>query len=174
MAARDQQHDNRPLEGRVIEQGGKEVALQVVDPNEGNVPSHRERLRVTQAHEQGADQSGAAGDCHRVDGGMADGTGPRERLGHHRRQQRQVGPTGQLGDDPTETGMQVDLARDHRRQHNGAFTHDGRGRLVARRLDAEHRRAIVGGDAHRVNGGRARSSASIAAIRSVYSEEGRS
>ena len=46
---------------------------------------------------------------------------------------------GSTIDDAAETGVQVDLARHDRRRDPGAVDDDGRGRLVARRLDPEDR-----------------------------------
>ncbi len=64
-----------------------------------------------------------------------------QRLGDHRRQQFDMGPACDLGDDTAEPGVQVDLAGDHRRHHRVAIGHHRGGRLVAGRLDAQDQRA---------------------------------
>ena len=50
-----------------------------------------------------------------------------------------MGSPGELRDDAAETGVQVDLARDHGGEHVPAVDDDGSGGLVARGFDAEHR-----------------------------------
>ena len=65
------------------------------------------------------------------------GAGFFERRVDHRRQQLEMRPSRDLGDDAAVLCMKVDLARDDRRQHLATVAHDCCGRLVTRRLDPE-------------------------------------
>ena len=60
-----------------------------------------------------------------------------QRLADDRVDLLHVGPARDLGHDATEPGVEVDLARDHRRQHVPAVGDDGGGGLVARGLDPQ-------------------------------------
>ena len=51
--------------------------------------------------------------------------------------QRDVGPAGELGDDPAEAGVQVDLAAHDRGEHPPTVLDDSSSRLVTGRLDGE-------------------------------------
>ena len=76
---------------------------------------------------------------HRVEvgGGVGD-AGLGQGLGDDRGEQLEVGPAGDLGHDPAEGGVQVDLAGHDRRAHRRPAADHGGGGLVARGLDAEH------------------------------------
>ena len=104
VTARDQQHHQGQLEAGVLQEGGEEVTLHVVDAHIGHPPGHGHRLGCAHADQQGADQPGPAGGG---DGGQV-GRGhacPVEGLGGHRLEPLQVGPAGHLGHDATECGM---------------------------------------------------------------------
>ena len=57
VAARDEQHDERELERRVLEERRVQVRLEVVDADERHVPRQRQRLGRRHADQQGADQT---------------------------------------------------------------------------------------------------------------------
>ena len=61
-----------------------------------------------------------------------------ERLGDHGREQLDMRPAGDLGNNPTKPGVQADLARHHRRQDLFRVDNDGGCCLITRRLDTEH------------------------------------
>ena len=130
------------LEVRILEERRVEVGLEVVHPDERHVPHERQRLGRAHADEQRADQTRADGGGDGVDAGVLD-AGLDDGLGDDRHDQLDVGAAGDLGHDAAEAGVQIDLARHHRRQHVGAADHDGRRRLVARRLDAEDDRVAA-------------------------------
>ncbi len=157
VAARHQQHHDGQLQVGFLEQGGVEVGLEVVHGHEGHVPHQGQRLGRAQPHQQRAHQARADGGAHRVDVVVAD-PGLDQGAGHHRGERLDVGPAGDLGHDPTEAGVQLDLAADHRRQHLAGVDHHGRGRLVTRRLDAEHPGAAHGAVPRRPPGGLATAS----------------
>ena len=122
---------------RMVEQCREEVPLEVVDPGEGELPGQGERLGLAHPDEQRADQARADGGGHGVEV-PARHPGPTERLADHRREELEMGAPGDLGDHPAVHGVQVHLARHHRRQHLGPTVDHRRGGVVARGLDAEH------------------------------------
>ena len=146
VAARHEDDDRREPDFRVLEQRGVEVALEVVDPDVGDPPRHRERLGEGHADEERADETRSR---RRGDGGdgrrrrRAETSCP-ERLRDDRDDPREVGPSRELGDDAAEVSVQVDLARDDRGANLPAVGDDGGGGLVARGLHGEdepgHRR----------------------------------
>ena len=122
----------------MVEEGGEEVALQVVDGHEGDVPGQGQRLGLAQPHQEGPDEAGAGGGGHRGQtGGTGDEAGPVEGGGQDGGEELQMGPAGDLGDDPAVGGVEVDLGRHHGRADLAPGGDHGGRRLVARRLDAE-------------------------------------
>ncbi len=81
--------------------------------------------------EQRADQTGPRGDGDRID------LVPVERLGDDRGDQLEVSAARDLRHDAAEARVQLRLARDDVRDDLAVVVDDGRGRLVAARLDAE-------------------------------------
>ena len=120
----------------------------MVDAHHGDAPAQRQRLGRGDADQQRADQArpGRDGDGGQVASGDA---GLVQGAFDDRRDRLDVGAAGQLGDDPAERGVQVDLAGDDRRAHRVVVVDDGRRRLVARRLDGQQ------DPAHGVSGQRA-------------------
>ena len=150
VAAGDEQDDQRHLQRLVLQERRVEVGLHVVHPDEGNIPRERQRLgrRHTdqqRTHQPGSDRTRNGIDTLRLDTGLDDGPS------HHRVEQVEVRPTGDLGHHAAVLGVQVDLGR-HDAGEDVVATHHQRGsRLVATRLDAEHDRGI--GDVHRCTSG---------------------
>ncbi len=138
VPAGHEEHDDRQLEGGVLEHGGVEVGLEVVHGHERHVPDQRQGLRRGDADEQRADEAGPVGGGDGVDLGVGD-AGLHDGLGDHRVQHLDVGTGGDLGDDAAVAGVAVDLAGDHRGQLHLAVADHGRRGLVAGALDAEDR-----------------------------------
>ena len=93
-----------------------QMALQVVDAHHGDAPTQGERLGGGDADQERAHQTRPGGDRNSGQVAAGDsglGEGPLD----NRRHRFEVGAAGQLRDDPTERGVQVDLACDHRRAH---------------------------------------------------------
>jgi hypothetical protein len=137
VASRDQQRHQGGLDRRVLEERRVEVGLEVVDGDEGDVPHQGQCLGAGQADQQRAHQTWSVGGGHCADVRPFDAR-LHQRLRHHRGQQLDVGPAGDLRNHSTEAGMEVDLAGNHRGAHVTATGHDRRRRLVTARLDAEY------------------------------------
>ena len=122
VAARHEQHDERQLERRLLEQRRVEVGLEVVDGDERHVPGQRQGLGRGHADEQRADQAGPVGGGHGVDVAVLvlRGAVGQARLDEGLRddghEEVDVGAAGDLGHDAAVAGVEVDLAADHRRQ----------------------------------------------------------
>ncbi len=93
----------------VQQPGGVEVTLEMVDADEGDVERPGERLGVREADEEGADQARAGRDGDRADVPEARPS-RRQHLVERRVEPAQVGPSGELGDDPAARGVERDLA----------------------------------------------------------------
>ncbi len=138
VAAGRQEHDQRPAEIGLLEEGGEEVGLEVVDPDQGHPPCQREGFGLGHPYQQGTDQTRSVRDGHGVDPGTGGvGAGIGQGLGQHRGEQLHMGAAGEFGDDAAVLGVQVDLAADHRGHDHRAAVDHRRRRLVTRGLDAE-------------------------------------
>ena len=141
-AGHEQDHEGQ-LEVGLLQQRGVEVGLEVVDGDERHVPRQGQRLGRRHADQERPDQPGTVGGGHGVDLAPRRRPGtvgqPRldEGLGHHRHDEVDVGPAGDLGHDAAVAGVEVDLAADHRRQHGRAPLDDRGGGLVAGGLDPQ-------------------------------------
>jgi hypothetical protein len=101
----------------------------------------RERLRLCDADQQRADQSRAPRCRHRIE--TLVGMSRLEQGGvDDRGEQLEMGAARDLRHYPTEPGMQVDLARDDRREDLAPIAHDRRRGLVAGGLDPEDGRHL--------------------------------
>jgi hypothetical protein len=145
VAAGDQQHDQRQLQGLVLEERRVQVCLHVVHADERHAPCHRQRLGGRHADQQRTHQTRADRARHRVDATRLD-TRLDDRSSHDRVEQIEMGAAGDLRDDTPVLGVQVDLCRDDARQHVVTAHHQCSGGLVATRFDAEDDRVLV--DAH--------------------------
>ena len=136
VAAGDEEEGQRRGEVGLLQEGGVEVTLEVVDPDVGDALAQRHGLGRADADQQRAGQARPATGGHGVDVGQLE---PRldQRLGNDRVDQLEVGPAGDLGDDAAEAGVEVALAGHDRRPEVGAVVHHADRRLVARRLDPE-------------------------------------
>ena len=67
VSAGNEQSGKRGSRVRMLERCCEEVTFHVMDWNHRNSPRKRERLRVTNADQQRADQSRRVGDCDRID-----------------------------------------------------------------------------------------------------------
>jgi hypothetical protein len=67
VTARHQQHEQRELERRILQRGGVQVRLHVVDTDERNVPRHRQGLGGRHADEERSDQTGTDGAGNGID-----------------------------------------------------------------------------------------------------------
>ena len=112
----------------------------MVDAHHGDAPAEGQRLGRGDADQQRADQARSGGHGDGVRSPPAD-AGLVERPLDDGRDRLDVGAAGQLGHDPAEGGVQVDLAGHHRRAHRQRVVDDGRRRLVAGRLDGQQRPA---------------------------------
>ena len=112
------------------------MGLEVVDRHERNVPHQGECLGSAHADQEGTDQARTGGGCDRVDVASRH---PRlgKRIGQHRHQLLDVGPSGDLGNHAAEDGVLLDLAGHDRGPHDRGPLDQGHRRLVARRLDAQ-------------------------------------
>ena len=137
-------HHHRQLQAGVFDQSGVEVGFEVVDGHEGHVPHQRQGLGGADPDQQRADQAGADGGSDGIEVRTGD-PGLDQRLGDDRGQQVDVGPAGDLGNHPTEPGMDVDLAGHHRRADEVTTDHHRSRGLVTGGLDAED----GGGRSHR-------------------------
>ena len=106
--------------------------------DERQVAGKAERLGVSDADEQRADQAGAFGDG---DGGEIverERRLVRERQAHHGHDGAQVFARGELGNHAAVLPCVRELGSDHGRENRGAiFDHRGRG-FIARGFDAEN------------------------------------
>ncbi len=145
VAARHQQERQRRVQVGLLQEGGVEVTLEVVDPDVGDAGAQRHGLGGADADEQRAGQAGPGAGGHGVEVGQLEARFD-EGLGDDRVDEFEVGPAGDLRDDAAEAGVEVALAGHDRRQQVGAVLHDPDGGLVARRLDPEdlHRCTLTG------------------------------
>ena len=131
------EHDReRRGELRILEPSRVEVGLEVVDTDVREAGHERERLRRAHADEQRAREAGTVARGDGADVGELE-SGFTERVGDHRVDELDVRPARDLGHDTAVLRVELDLARHDRRQHAPAVLDDGRGRFVARRLDAQ-------------------------------------
>ena len=139
VAPRDEQRHEWRLELGVLDQGGEEVTLEMVDADQGAVARVGERLGVHHADEQRAHETWSRRDRDGVHG-----VPPHTRLNegalHHGRERGEVRAARELRHHASEYAMHV-LRQDHEARELGArpLAHEQRRRgLVARRLDPEH------------------------------------
>ena len=140
VATRHQGHHHRQFDAGLIEEERVEMGLEVVDGHERHVPDERQRLCRRHADQQRPHQARSGRGPHRGDVGVVNAR-LRQRLRHYGDEPLDVGPARHLGDDAPVAGVQIDLARHHRRQHLLPAGDHRRGRLVAGRLDPQDRLA---------------------------------
>ncbi len=125
----------------------------MMDADERQSPSVRDRFSDLQRDEERADEPRSARHRDRVDVGQADPSSL-ERLrddGHH---VDDVVARGELGHDAAVLGVDVDLRGDHVGEDVRAVLDNRRGGLVARALEAEHfHAAYIARALERVDGG---------------------
>jgi hypothetical protein len=134
VTAACKQAEKRRLDGFVAEVERRDVAVEMVDRHERKAARPRERLRRGEPHEQRADEPGSLRDGHGLEVVEAC-LGLREGLLHHRRDELEVPPRRDLGDDAAVTGMQLCLRGDDARTDLALDGHERCGGLVAGRLD---------------------------------------
>ena len=118
-----------------LEEVGGDVALEVVDRDQGQPPRGGDRLRGAETDEQGADQARPGGHRHRfdaveIDPGLAQG-GEHDRL-----DQLQVLAGRHLGNDPAVVIVRSGLRGDHVGEDPRPVEHGGAG-VVTGGLDRE-------------------------------------
>jgi hypothetical protein len=121
----------------VLEDVGVHVGDQVVDPDEGTVEGQRVRLGGRHPDQQRAGQAGSEGDRDRVDVAEphpAEGAG----LLDGGVEQVDVGPGGDLGDDPAVARVQGLLVGEHVGTDPPPVLDEGDAGLVAGGLDPQH------------------------------------
>ena len=149
VAARDQQGHERPRQIRALQKRREEMALQMVDADEGHAPGERVGLGRRESDQDRSDQSRPAGHGdpeNRGIEGVEPGVG--ERSANDRSDRRHVGATGQFRNDPAEGPVLVDRGLDHRGEDVELLVDDGGGGLVTTRLDSEdqsHQASVGGG-----------------------------
>ena len=111
-------------------------------PMNGTSHASASDLAADTPDQQRSDQPRTDGAGDRVDSRVVD-AGLDDRTGDHRIEDVEMGTRRDLGDDPAEVGVQVDLGRHHARHHVVATHHQGGRGLVAARLDAEDERRLV-------------------------------
>ena len=111
VAAAREQAQKRRLErfGLEIERG--DMPVEVVDGGERQTSRPRDRLRRCHAHQQGADQPGPGRDADQLDL-VEPGAALCEGLADHRRDELEMPPRGNLGDNASVSCVQVGLRRD--------------------------------------------------------------
>ncbi len=146
MAARDEQQEIG--EGQAVgETGAQRMGFQMIDRHEGLAQAERHGLGRGQADDQAADQARAGRRGDPVDG-LEAGAGVGEGLANRRIEQVDMGAGGDFRHHPAIGRMEIELRAHHIGQDLAAPVdapaHQGRGRLVAARLDAEHGQRGVG------------------------------
>ncbi len=139
VAAARQQTEERWLERLRLEIERGDVAVEVVDGDERQPARPRDRLRRSEADQEGSDQPRALGDRNPVD--IGEGRVPcRERLADHRGDKLEVPPRGDFWHDAAEACMQLGLRRDDAGEDLALVRDERRRSLVARGLDPENQR----------------------------------
>ncbi len=136
VAAAREQAEERRLERIVAEEEGSDVRVQVVDRDERQPASPRDRLRRAQADEERAGKPGPARDRDPLD--VVEGpTRFGERFIDRRDDEFEVPARGDLGDDTAEPRVQLGLRRDDVGEDATVAGYErGRG-LVTRGLETE-------------------------------------
>ena len=131
--ARRERTRGRPVE---VEERGEGVPLDVVARDEGNAEAEGDPPPLREADEERADEAGAGRRDDETDV-LEPGPRPFERLVQERREVRQVGARGDLGNDAAVAAVHVDLRRDDGRRDPAVLAEEGDGGLVAGGLEAE-------------------------------------
>jgi hypothetical protein len=142
MAAGDEQRDVRQRD-RALELHRQEVALEMVDADERQLPRVGDGLGRAQADEQRADQSGTVGGGDGIDLVERERRLVQRAL-DRRRQCAHVAARGELGDDAAVGAVDVVLRGDDAGAHLAIDQHRGGG-VVARALDGQHSHGGVDG-----------------------------
>lgn len=149
MTTGDDQRQQREWDGSVpamlcLHEDGVNVALKMVDGDEGLAGSEGQRLGIKDADQERSGETGALRDGDGVKVFEADAG-----LGHGGADDRddvaQMLAAGELGDDAAIVGVQGDLAGDDVGQGLRTGANDGGGGLVAGGFDAEDQAGRVGG-----------------------------
>ena len=144
VAPRHEEDRERRGEIRLFEPCGVQMRLEVVHTDVRDVDGEREGLGCAHSYEERAGEPGAVTGRDRVEVGEL-AARLDERLRDDSRDELHVSAARDLRDDATETRVEVDLARHHRRSDEPSVVHDGGRGLVAARLQPEDlHRAIIG------------------------------
>jgi hypothetical protein len=136
VAAARKEAEERRLDGVGPEVEGRDVPLEVVHGRERKTARPGQRLRGRDPDEERANEPRALRDRDEV-GVVERGPSLLERSAYDRRDELEVAPGRDLGDDATVAGMEVGLRGDDRRQHPPVRRDDRCRGLVAGRLDPE-------------------------------------
>src|SRR5688572_9098207 len=132
VATRDLQGHEREAGGARLEGGRQQMALQVMDADDGYAPGVAERARYRGADQKRADETGPRGIRNAVNG-LRFGAGLRQDRFDHRQEALNVLARGELRHDPAVAAVQLDLAED-------AVRHEALFAVVER-----NRRLVTGG-----------------------------
>ena|SRR5438067_5838372 len=134
VAAADNQCQGRESNFRMLDENGMDVAFDVIDSDEREMPGETERLGVGDANEKRADEARTSGDRDRAQSVKLD-VGVLKRLPYNRNDSAQMLTRGQLGHNAAVFRMGIQLRRNNARQNAPAiFDNGGRG-FIARTLN---------------------------------------
>ena len=132
------ERERRPL---LLQVGGEDVALQVVDRHDRESEAVGEALGAGDADQQRADESRRARDGDGIDiGELHASVG--ERAVHERKEVLQMLARRDLRHHAAERLMALDLRRDVVHAHAAVVVHEGHGRLIARRFDPQNHAGV--------------------------------
>ncbi len=146
VATTNDQGEDRELEGGLLafahfKQDGVDVALEVVDGNEGLAEGKGQGFGVGDAHEQGAGEAGAFGDCNGVQvGELNAGTG--DGFADDGDDIAQVLAGGEFGDHASVDGVHGHLGGDDVGERLRAGAHDSGCGFVAGALNTEDQTGV--------------------------------
>ena len=141
MAAGDDEGQEGIGRGRILEEGGVDVAFEVIHAHQGQAMHVGERFRHRAADEERAHQPRPVGDGDAAEIAQAH-PGLAKRARHHGEDVLEVAPRGQLRHHAAIGAVHRVLGGDDLAQHLAAPVEHGGGGLVTGRLDAEYEHVV--------------------------------